>query len=115
MTKEEEVASLKERVKDGNQKLNEAWSQICQIDLNSQRWKDEIEKWHQANEKLSAMCTQLKALGFEDCLYIENGVKTKKCLGADPIGCRVCPSRRHYWETELMELPSAGQGELSGL
>lgn len=101
-----DLEELKQRVKAGNKRLNDAWEAICQIDHNSQRWADELERWHQANEKLSKLCTQLEALGFESCLYIENGIKTKPCLPVDSLSCRVCPSQIRYWETELMELPS---------
>lgn len=129
------LEQLKQRVKAGNQKLNDAWKAVCQIDHTSQMWSDELERWHQANEKLSLLCLQLEALGYVDCLYIIeeaeiasmvpeekdkilkridkgiyqklNGkVKTQHCL-AEGIGCRVCPSQIRYWETELMELPSA--------
>lgn len=100
-----EVIALRDRVRLGNQKLNGAWARICRIDHESQRWKDEMERWHQANERLSSLCTELKARGYEDCLYLNNdGKKVKSCL-AD-LGCRVCPSKIYYWEKELMELPS---------
>ena len=137
MDKKQEIEALRERVKEGNQKLNEAWTAICLLDHKEQRWSDEVEKWHQANEKLSNLCSQLIGLGFEDCLYIIDGadiasksqeevqeilkkidkgeyyrisdkVKTKPCLG-DGLGCRVCPSRMPYWEKEIMNLPSAGK------
>lgn len=101
------MEELKQRVKAGDQKLNDAWKAICQIDHNSQRWSDELEKWHQANEKLSMLCMQLEALGFEDCLYIDDGIKTQSCL--KDLSCRVCPSKIRYWETELMELASASK------
>lgn len=100
-----EVLALRDRVISGNKKLNDALKQIRQIDHESQEWKDLFEQWHQANEKLSVLCTELKLRGYTDCLYIENGKKTKKCLSpGDDIGCRVCPSSRKYWEEELMKL-----------
>ena len=106
MNKEEQINTLKEKVKLGNQKLNLAWDQICKIDHESQRWNDEVERWHQANEKLSLLCMELEGLGFVDCLYLENGKKTRRCLPPVGLSCRVCPSIRRYWETELMSLPS---------
>jgi len=100
-----EVLALRDRVILGNEKLNDAWWQICQIDHESQEWKDLVEQWHQANEKLSLLCIELKARGYTDCLYIENGKKIKKCLSpGDDIGCRVCPSRIPYWEQEFATL-----------
>ena len=104
MEKNEEIETLKARVKEGNEKLNRAWEEICKIDHSSQRWKDEVERWHQANLDLSGKCTELKALGYEDCLYMENGVRTKTCLTEGALGCRVCPSLFPYWEKEFMEL-----------
>ena len=95
-----ELESLKARIKDGNEKLNIAWQRICELDHTLPQWGEEIEKWHQANEKLSALCSELKVSGFEDCLYIEDGKKTRRC-GFSELGCRVCPSRRAYWEEEL--------------
>ena len=102
---------LRERVKEGNRKLNEAWMEILKLDHNSQKWADELGKWHLANEKLSTLCTELQMKGYNDCLYIVDGKKTVSCLGQGGIGCRVCPSTINYWEKELMDLPSAGGKE----
>ena len=95
----ENINELLARVKAGNDKLNKAWDQLVAMDHTSQVWKDGVEKWSQANELLSTFCTQLKALGYNDCLYIENGKKTRTCLG-EGLGCRVCPSIIAYWEKE---------------
>lgn len=126
----QEVLALRDRIIIGNKKLNDAWEIIKRIDHKSQRWKDEFEKWHLANEKLSTLCSQLKGAGYVDCLYIKyyeglteeeegivmkeiaegrvtevrGGVKTKKCLEQGSIGCRVCPSQLPYWEQEFSEL-----------
>ena len=104
----EALEALKARVKEGNEKLNAAWDQICKIDHKSTQWAEEVERWHQANEKLSDLCTVLKAKGFHDCLFLENGVKTRSCFETG-LGCRVCPSSTPYWERELMNLPSGGE------
>lgn len=102
-----EVLALRDRVISGNKKLNDAWEQICQVNHESQEWEDLLERWHQANERLSLLCTELQAKGYEDCLYLDSqGRKTVKCLEQSGIGCRVCPSTYPYWEKELMELPS---------
>lgn len=101
-----EVLTLRDRVILGNKKLNDAWKQICKIDNESQEWRDLLEQWHQANKKLSSLCTKLQVGGYEDCLYLDKkGRKTVKCLEQGGIGCRVCPSRIPYWEQELMALP----------
>ena len=119
----ENIEQLKERIRLGNKKLLEAWDKLMTMDHSSQIWKDSLEQWHLANEKLSYYCSQLKNLGFEDCLYITEidgkKEKTKTCL-EDGIGCRVCPSQYPYWEEELMKLPSPKvknpyQGKTGGL
>ena len=93
----------------GNKKLNDAWAQIEAMAHDTEEWSEQVEHWHQANEKLSVLCTQLEALGYRDCLYLDGqGRKTVKCLEQGGIGCRVCPSKIAYWEQELMELPSPG-------
>jgi len=99
----EDRDKLRERIKLGNDKLNEAFEQLKEIASDTQDWQAGFEKWHEANEKLHFYCQQLIQLGWEDCLYIENGKKTRSCL--EGLGCRVCPSRRAYWEEELMDLP----------
>ncbi len=100
-----EVLALRDRVILGNKKLNAAWEQIKGMVHDTEEWNYQMECWHQGNEKLSLLCTELQARGYVDCLYIENGKKTKKCLlSGDDIGCRVCPSSRKYWEEEFEEL-----------
>lgn len=107
----ERIEELKERVRLGNKKLNKAWDDICKMDHNSQQWKDEWERWHQANVRLSAYCDQLESMGFSDCLYIDDkGGKYKSCLEGK-LGCRVCPSIISYWEKELMDLPGGSDKE----
>jgi len=100
----EMMEELKTRIRTGNQKLNDAWEQLKEMDHNLQTWRDAFWEWHLANVKLSHYCDQLKNMGYEDCLYIENGKKTKSCL--EGLSCRVCPSKKPYWEKELMDLPS---------
>lgn len=102
----ETLSDLVARVKLGNEKLGKVYDQMKEITPNTERWSSAMEQWHRANVLLKIYCDQLEWLGFLDCLYIENGVKTRKCL--DGLGCRVCPSKKPYWEDELMELPSAG-------
>lgn len=107
-----EVLALRGRVILGNKKLNVAWDKICQVDSESQEWKDLVEQWHQANERLSVLCTQLQGIGYEDCLYLDdNGLKTLSCLQQGGPGCRVCPSKIHYWEQEFDELDRGERGK----
>jgi len=99
-----EILALRGRVIVGNDKLNGAWEIIKTIE-DKGRWQQELDRWTEANEKLSNLCRQLKLMGYVDCLYLDgNGKKTRKCL--DGLGCRVCPSSTPYWEQELMLLPS---------
>lgn len=102
-----EALALRDRVILGNKKLNNALEQLKDIVDDKERWSEEMECWRQANEKLSLLCTQLKTLGYNDCLYLDGqGRKTRKCL--EGMGCRVCPSRIPYGEQELMKLPGPG-------
>ena len=96
-----EALELRERVIKGNQKLFDAWQVICKIDHESQQWKDELEKWHQATAKLSILCSNLQGLGYWDCLYLEGERRLKNCLqNPDGFFCLSCPSRYPYWEKD---------------
>lgn len=107
-----EVIHLRDRVRLGNEKLNRAFDLINQIAPSSDERKEKFEEWHQANERLSSLCTELKLKGFTDCLYLnEKGEKVRKCFVG--LGCRVCPSNTPFWEMEFDELPSAS-GKRSG-
>ena len=101
-----EVIALRDRVVRGNLKLNLAWQQLRNIADRTEEWQEQLERWHQANEKLSLLCKQLEYLGYDDCLFLDkDGKKTRKCLEpGDDIGCRICPSSRKYWEEEFTEL-----------
>ena len=105
-----EILALRGRVKKGNDKLFEAWQQIRELAHNSDEWSEQMELWHQAGKKLSVLCTELKLKGYGDCLYLENGKKTKNCLD-NPGGfwCQVCPSSIRYWDKELMSLGKGDQ------
>lgn len=106
MENKEELEALKSRIRQGNLKLNLAWQQLREMTHRTEEWNEQMEKWHRANEKLSLLCTQLKTLGFTECLYLdEKGKKIKSCLTpGNDIGCRVCPSMRAWWDEEFMAL-----------
>lgn len=107
-----DVIHLRDRVRLGNEKLNQAWELILEIEHSPEERSEKVEQWHQANERLSNLCTDLALRGYVDCLYLnEKGEKVKRCLAG--LGCRVCPSSTHYWEREFDELPSAS-GRRSG-
>ncbi len=104
-----EILALRDRVILGNKKLNDAFEQIKQLAHDSEEWSRVMDRWHEANEKLSALCTELKLkYNYNECLYLDDqGRRTKKCLEpSDDLGCRVCPSSTTYLTQELMELPS---------
>lgn len=101
----EEVVALKERVILGNQKLFDAWLKIKELVHNSEEWSREMERWHEASDRLRLLCSELKYKGYNACLYLDaNGKKTKSCLN-NPNGfwCLVCPSSFPYWEKELFK------------
>ncbi|MBA7654459.1 hypothetical protein ES703_62339 [subsurface metagenome] len=100
-----EVLTLRDRVILGNKKLNDAWEQIKGMVHDTEEWNYQMERWHQGNEKLSLLCSELQARGYETCLYLDDqGKKVKSCLEQGGIGCRVCPSRFPYWDKEFREL-----------
>ncbi|MDP2990897.1 MAG: hypothetical protein Q8O57_10085 [Kiritimatiellota bacterium] len=95
-----ELDLLKARVASGNLKLIAAWEQIK--DLMEDEFEPAFAEWQAALERLSRLCENLKLTGFEDCLYIENNVKTRECSNrAGDIVCWACPSKRKYWDEEL--------------
>ena len=100
-----EVIALIDRVRKGNDKLFAAWLQIREIQEKEER-KRQFLRWDEAKERLHALCKELVARGFKDCLYIENGKKTKTCLSE--LGewfCNTCPAvlggGREYWVEEM--------------
>lgn len=97
-----EALALRDRVIKGNEKLFLAWQQIRE--LPSGERECQLDQWNEAQEKLHNLCLELKAKGYHDCLYIENGKKIRSCL-SEPGGwwCQVCPSSIPYWEQELMK------------
>ncbi len=111
-----EVLALLERVKKGNDKLWAAWKVIRDIEDTEERGELFL-KWDAKVKFLNGLCLELTVKGFNDCLYIENGKKTKGCLDnpAEPEWfCNTCPAGMgggpKYWEQELMGLPSPWKG-----
>jgi hypothetical protein len=97
-----EVLALRDRVIRGDKKLNDAWEQIRAISDEEERER-QTDRWTQAAEKLCLLCEELKAKGYYDCLYIENGKKTRPCDPPDGLCCLVCPSSYPYWKCEAGE------------
>jgi len=107
-----EVIALLERVRKGNDKLWNAWKVIRDIRDPEER-EELFQKWDEKKALLNALCLELVTRGFKDCLYIENGKKTRGCLN-NPDNpewfCNTCPAGMgggpKYWEQELMALPT---------
>ena len=95
------LVKLKYRVIKGNYKLNVALNRIKGM-VGEERTKA-LEKFLDGQIKLKTLNEELKLKGATDCLYIENGKKTQKCLGDPEFTCIVCPNN-YWWEKELMEL-----------
>ncbi len=100
-----EILALRDRVIKGNDKLSKVRFQIQEMEEGEEK-EYQWDRWNEAQERLHHLCLELKAKGYHDCLYIENGKKTKSCL-SNPEGswCQVCPSSVSYWAQELMKLP----------
>ena len=102
-----EVLALRGRVRLGNDKLYQAWLQIREVAGDKEEWVRQMDRLGEATEKLGRLCHQLKLEGYTDCLYLEDGQKTRTCLNNEEGGfwCQVCSSDIRYWEQELMGMP----------
>lgn len=97
-----EVIVLRDRVIRGNDKLAKARFQIQELEEGEEK-EHQWDRWNKAQELLRYLCSELQIKGYSDCLFIEDGKKTKSCL-SEPE-CQGCPSTRKYWSEELMALP----------
>ena len=94
------MLALCDRVRRGNDKLMRVWLQIRDIPDENER-KRQLGRWDEASSLLDVLCRELMyRLNYRDCLYLENGKKTKPCIRADGSGCLVCPSETPYWRGE---------------
>lgn len=105
------VAEVRRRVKLGNEKLYTAWKTITdeRRNLSDEVFEAEMTKWVEATRKLTNLALELRESDQNDCLYIENGVKIRRCLD-EPDGswCVVCPCPHDkYHAAELMGSPPA--------
>ena len=74
---------LKARIIDGHNKLWERWRIVRAIPKDDPQLPRHLEIWDTACDKLLALCNDLVASGYKDCLYPE-GYKTEAF-------CLVCP------------------------
>ena len=97
---------LLDRVRTGNNKLYKAWKQIQEFSEDKDKFNELSAVWDGKVQELKKLCGRLKFV-FDDCLYIQDGKKTRTCWGTmeDPtLWCIVCPAEsRRYWEDELFE------------
>ncbi len=111
-----DLIALLERVKNGNDKLWAAWRVIRNVPDPEEK-ADLFLKWDGRVNFLNLLCKELIVKGYNECLYIENGIKTKSCLNNpdEPEWfCNTCPAAiggaKKYAERELMALPSSWRG-----
>jgi len=101
-----EVEALRVRVAAGNARLISAILEIRKI-TDTEEHINGMREWGKAVDKLRALSEQLEAMGYRDCLYLENGKRTHDCLDwPEGIACFVCPSGVNYAEKELFSLNS---------
>ncbi len=89
-----DLIALLERVKNGNDKLWAAWRVIRNVPDPEEK-ADLFLKWDGRVNFLNLLCKELIVKGYNECLYIENGIKTKACLNNpdEPEWfCNTCPA-----------------------
>jgi hypothetical protein len=109
------------RVRDGNDKLVNAWVQVQDYE-DPKMFDASMEKISVAAKKLSQLCLYLGVIeevleGKADCLYMMNKKKTRKCKvfckskkGTEvETFCWVCPSNYPYWSEEWSAFNQAFQ------
>ena len=79
----DEAKVLKARIIDGHNKLWERWRIIRAMDKDDPRLPRCLEVWDRACDRLEALCDDLVATGFRDCLYPPDYKAKSFCL--------VCP------------------------
>ncbi len=107
--------SLLMRVRDGNDKIIQAWLKVNDME-DKNIFDVSMDKIEAAVKTLTNLCLQLEAYqevlqGKGDCLYIMNKHKTRPCTNFEktPKGktvetfCWVCPSAYPYWQEEWSE------------
>jgi hypothetical protein len=89
--KDQTVEELRQRVITGNEKMLQYWKVL--ISSDSEKYNQNIERYESANKKLINLCDLLELKGYNQCLYMSEGKKTRKCFGRDDESwCVVCPA-----------------------
>ncbi|MDD4961005.1 MAG: hypothetical protein PHX07_02085 [Candidatus Marinimicrobia bacterium] len=95
------IEILRARVAAGNQKLINAFVQI-KASLNDADYDAKMAEFRRAQHKLDALCDELRILGYNDCLYIVEGVRDIRCNSwPDDQCCWVCPCDELFWENVI--------------
>lgn len=90
------------RVAGGNLKLINYFAEITK-EPDNEKFMELVENFHQMVDKLNLLHSVLKERGYNDCLYIENGIKTRNCIIGETSesACWVCPSPYDYYKDEF--------------
>jgi hypothetical protein len=113
----QERDALITRVRNGLDKMWQAWAQIKnmvpekddpQFEAKNNIWKNNVQKWVEAENRLWAMIQELNLkYDYEECVFMVDGKKSRKCLGLNPSGawCVLCTCDKvratKFWEDEL--------------
>lgn len=103
--KSEPTFILLQRVRDGNEKLREAWlTAIDALDRNDEaEYEQQMLRIDRALPRLEMLCNNLVGSGYEECLF-----DTPRCEIESGYFCYVCPAKWFVTENEkqmqLMEV-----------
>lgn len=107
---EQTIEEIKQRVITGNAKTVEYWNIITE--KGGDDYKNNVDKYEKACQKLHGLCQLLKLKGFNDCLYMDGDRKTKKCFNRqDGSWCTVCPAKDEIIEKARNE-DNAGKEQM---
>jgi len=122
-TKKQELEMLKERVRGGLLKMNQALGEINKMvpedtdpayEVKNKAWKAQMDRWVEAGKKMDVLLEELNyKYDFNECVFLDpkTGKPDRHCLGNNPDGftCWRCSASRKdgpkYWEDELMNSP----------
>jgi len=88
MTDADRVEELKERIKRGTALLWEKWKVIRDM-KSGPELEAHLDAWDEGFAKLDLLCDELKALGYELCLWLDETPR---------YPCLVCPRDQSYWD-----------------
>ena len=100
-----EVLALRDRCRNGNNKLWYAWRNISEM-KDPEKKNAAYADWDVAVRRLHELCKELESKGYRECLYInDKGEKLVNCLRNldSPLWfCNGCPAQsKDYWWNEI--------------